>query len=89
MMARWQFSDLRVVDSSPGCLADHCFEKGHILACVEGGLQADLKDGRSFTLTPAMRYQVGEGGAPHPSHTVKGARRFVVERARLHHARRT
>ena len=89
MMATWQFSDIRVrmVDASPGCLADQCFEKRRIRA--GGELHADLKAGRWFTLTPDMSYQVGEGGAPHPSHTVKRARQFVVERARLHHARRT
>jgi hypothetical protein len=54
MMATWQFADIRVwmVEYSPGCLADHCCEMGHILLWAEGELHAVLKDGRSFTLTP-------------------------------------
>ena len=43
-----QFGDLRVrmVEYSPGYLADHWCSKGHIVLCVEGELQTELKDGR-------------------------------------------
>lgn len=83
-IATWrtrQFGDLRVrlVDYSPGYIADHWCEKGHILYCVEGELLTELKDGRSFTLTPGMSYQVADGAEPHRSRTSKGARLFVVD----------
>ena len=50
-VATWrtrQFGDIRVrmVEYSPGYLADHWCEKGHILLCVEGELHTDIKDGR-------------------------------------------
>ena len=76
-----QFGDIRVrlVEYSPGYLADHWCEKGHILFCVDGELQTDLADGRSFTLLPGMSYQVADGAEPHRSRTEAGARLFVVD----------
>jgi len=76
-----QFGDIRVrlVDYSPGYLADHWCQKGHILLCLDGELQTDLADGRSYKLTPGMSYQVADGAEPHRSHTATGARLFVVD----------
>ena len=37
------------------------------------------EDGRSFTLTPGMSYQVADGAEPHRSRTEKGARLFIVD----------
>src|SRR5262245_50727713 len=76
-----QFGDIRVrmVEYSPGYVADHWCEKGHILLCVDGELHTDLGDGRSFTLRPGMSYQVADGAAPHRSRTESGARLFVVD----------
>ena len=83
-MAIWrtrQFGDIRVrmVDYSPGYVANHWCQKGHILFCVDGELVTDLQDGRSFTLKPGMSYQVADGAEPHRSRTAKGARLFVVD----------
>ena len=83
-MATWrtrQFGAIRVrmVDYSPGYLADHWCQKGHILFCLEGELETDLADGRRFKLTPGMSYQVADGAEPHRSHTAIGARLFVVD----------
>ena len=76
-----QFGDIRVrmVDYSPGYLADHWCQKGHILFCLEGELLTDLADGRTFKLTAGMSYQVADGAEPHRSHTATGARLFVVD----------
>jgi hypothetical protein len=76
-----QFGDIRVrmVEYSPGYLADHWCEKGHILFCIEGELDTELADGRRFTLKPGMSYQVADGAEPHRSRTVKGARLFIVD----------
>ena len=83
-VATWrtrQFGDIRVrlVEYSPGYLADHWCQKGHILFCVDGELGTDLADGRSFTLTQGMSYQVADGAEPHRSHTATGARLFIVD----------
>lgn len=76
-----QFGDIRVrmVEYSPGYIADHWCDKGHILLCIAGELQTELKDGRRFTLRPGMSYQVADGAAPHRSLTDTGATLFIVD----------
>jgi hypothetical protein len=83
-VAHWrtrQFGDIRVriVDYSPGYLADHWCEKGHLLLCLEGELHTELKDGRVAVLRPGMSYQVGDGMQAHRSYTSNGARLFIVD----------
>lgn len=83
-VARWRTRQLgevrvRIVEYSPGYRADHWCEKGHVLLCLEGELVTELKDGRSFVLTPGMSYQVADNEAPHRSATATGARLFIVD----------
>ena len=70
---------VRMVDYSPGYVADHWCTKGHILLCLEGELHTELEDGRRFILKPGMSYQVADGAEPHRSHTEIGAKLFVVD----------
>lgn len=76
-----QFGDIRVrmVEYTPGYLADHWCEKGHILMCLEGELDTELADGRRFVLKPGMSYQVADSAEPHRSRTAVGARLFIVD----------
>ncbi len=76
-----QLGDVRVrmVEYTPGYLADHWCAKGHVVLCVEGELHTELEDGRAFTLTPGMSYQVADGAEPHRSSTDVGARLFIVD----------
>jgi hypothetical protein len=47
---------------------------------LEGELDTELKDGRTFTLTPGMSYQVSNSGdAAHRSSTRTGAKLFIVD----------
>jgi quercetin dioxygenase-like cupin family protein len=83
-VAYWRtqrFGDLRVrmVEYTPGYVADHWCTKGHILLCLEGELRTELKDGRVFTLRPGMSYQVADDAEPHRSMTSVGAKLFVVD----------
>lgn len=83
-VAHWQtrqFGTLRVrmVEYSPGYLADHWCRKGHILLCLEGELHTELEDGRTFVLRPGMSYQVADDAEPHRSSTQHGARLFIVD----------
>lgn len=82
--ATWRtqhFGDLRVrmVEYSPGYIADHWCEKGHILLCLEGQLDTELADGRMFTLKPGISYQVADKAEPHRSRTAIGAKLFIVD----------
>ena len=83
-LAYWrtrQFGDIRVrmVEYTPGYLADHWCSKGHILLCLEGELHTELKDGRLFVLKPGMSYQVADNAEAHRSYTAVGAKLFVVD----------
>lgn len=83
-MALWrtrQFGSLRVrmVEYSPGYRADHWCSKGHILLCLEGRLETELRDGRKFVLTPGTSYQVADEAEAHRSSTETGARLFIVD----------
>lgn len=75
------FGDIRVrmVEYTPGYLADHWCSKGHILLCLEGRLDTELEDGRTFTLLPGMSYQVADNSEAHKSSTETGAKLFIVD----------
>lgn len=76
-----QFGAIRVrmVEYTPGYVADHWCTKGHILLCLDGELHTELEDGRTFLLQPGMSYQVADGAEPHRSSTRGGARLFIVD----------
>lgn len=76
-----KFGDIRVriVEYSAGYLADHWCSKGHILFCLEGELETELEDGRTFTLTPGTSYQVADNAEAHRSSTQTGAKLFIVD----------
>jgi mannose-6-phosphate isomerase-like protein (cupin superfamily) len=83
--ARWwtiMMGDVRIrrVDYSPGYLADHWCDRGHVLYVLEGRLTSELRDGRSFELKAGMSYQVSDfGDAAHRSRTEGGAKLFIVD----------
>jgi hypothetical protein len=70
---------VRMVEYSAGYEADHWCEKGHILLCLEGRLDTELSDGRRFTLTGGMSYQVADGASSHKSMSREGAKLFIVD----------
>lgn len=76
-----EYGDLRVrlVEYSPGYLADHWCERGHILLCLEGELLTELSDGSTYLLKPGMSYQVSDGWSSHRSSTKTGAKLFIVD----------
>jgi len=75
------FGDVRVrmLEYTPGYVADHWCVKGHILLCLEGELHTELKDGRTFVLKAGMTYQVADNAEAHRSFTPVGAKLFVVD----------
>ncbi len=75
------FGDIRVrmVEYTPGYLADHWCVKGHVRMCMEGELHTELEDGRTFTLRPGMSYQVADQAEAHRSRTEVGAKLFIVD----------
>lgn len=78
----FEVGDLRVrmVEYSPGYLADHWCDRGHVLLVLEGELVSELRDGRQFTMKAGMSYQVSDfGDAAHRSFSATGARLFIVD----------
>lgn len=70
---------VRMVEYTPGYLADHWCNKGHVLLVMEGELVTELDDGRKFVLTPGTSYQVADNANPHRSYTETGAKLFIVD----------
>ena len=83
--ATWRtisLGDIRIrrVDYTPGYLADHWCDRGHILYVLAGELDTELADGRTFKLTAGMSYRVSDFGDPaHRSSTAVGAQLFIVD----------
>src|ERR1700689_5172965 len=77
-IAYWRtqkFGEIRVrmVEYSPGYLADHWCSKGHVILCLEGELETELADGKRYTLKPSESYQASDGEPGHRSSTKTGA----------------
>ncbi|MBI2427360.1 MAG: DHCW motif cupin fold protein [Ignavibacteriales bacterium] len=70
---------VRMVEYSPGYVADHWCDKGHIVFCVNGEMTTELKDGRKFVLKKGMTYQVGDSSDSHRSSTETGVTLFIVD----------
>jgi len=83
-VARWRTVEagnirVRMVEYSPGYLADHWCERGHVLLVLEGELLTELANGEQHVLRPGQSYHVADGTAPHRSRTPSGARLFIVD----------
>ncbi|MCX6127394.1 MAG: DHCW motif cupin fold protein [Proteobacteria bacterium] len=83
-LAYWRTLELgnirvRMVEYTPGYLADHWCKRGHVLLVLEGELITELEDGRKFTLSAGQSYQVADGAEAHRSQTKLGAKLFVVD----------
>jgi hypothetical protein len=82
--ARWKTVEagnvrVRIVEYSPGYVADHWCERGHVILVLEGMLITELRDGRTFELGPGQSYVVANGDGAHRSKTTTGARIFIVD----------
>jgi len=71
---------VRMVEYSPGYLADHWCSRGHVILILEGEMVTELKDGTKYRLTPGMSYQAEDDeNNPHRSYTEKGVKLFIVD----------
>lgn len=70
---------IRIVTYSPGYLADHWCQKGHVVHCLEGAFITELEDGRSFRLEPGMSYVVADGESSHRSVSESGVKLLIVD----------
>jgi quercetin dioxygenase-like cupin family protein len=71
---------LRIVEYSPGYLADHWCHRGHAAYVLEGALILETRDGKEQILKKGSGF-VGGGGSenPHRAKSSGGARVFIVD----------
>ena len=76
-----QFDELRVriVEYSPGYLADHWCQKGHIVHCLEGSFVTQLESGEQTKLTKGMSYVVSDNMSSHRSVSADGVKLLIVD----------
>jgi hypothetical protein len=70
---------VRKVEYSPGYVADHWCERGHVILVLDGQLVTELRDGRSVTLSVGDTYVVADGDGAHRSASPAGVRLFIVD----------
>lgn len=70
---------IRIVAYSPGYLADHWCEKGHIVYCLEGSFTSEQKHGTPVLLSAGMSYIVSDDLSSHRSRTETGARMLIID----------
>ncbi len=70
---------IRIVEYSPGYLADHWCQKGHVVHCLEGENLTELEDGRTFLLHKGETYIVSDGLSSHRSVSTNGAKLMIID----------
>jgi hypothetical protein len=70
---------IRVVEYSPGYVADHWCQKGHIVHCLEGEFVNEQEDGARTVMAKGMTYVVSDGASSHRSRTEHGATLLIVD----------
>jgi quercetin dioxygenase-like cupin family protein len=70
---------LRIVEYSPGYLADHWCQKGHIVHCLEGSFNSELDNGEAFRLREGMTYIVSDGMSSHRSVSETGVKLLIID----------
>jgi quercetin dioxygenase-like cupin family protein len=83
-MATWRTVEVgnlrvRMVEYSPGYVADHWCERGHVLLVLEGELVTEVRGGDTVVLAAGTSYQVADGASAHRSRSPRGARLFIVD----------
>ena len=70
---------IRMVEYSANYLADHLCQKGHLLFVLEGELITELAEGKKFTMSKGMSYQVSDELSSHRSFSPTGAKLLIVD----------
>lgn len=70
---------LRIVEYSPGYLASHWCQKGHIVYCLEGEFISELHNGDKISLSAGMSYVVSDERSSHRSISAKGVKLLIID----------
>jgi len=70
---------IRIVEYTPGYLADHWCKKGHIVHCLEGEVISEMESGETTLLKTGMTYVVSDNLSSHRSKTKTGAKLLIID----------
>jgi len=70
---------IRIVEYSPGYLADHWCTKGHIVHCLEGEVISELQNKKVNILEKGMTYVVSDELSSHRSKTTAGCKLLIID----------
>lgn len=70
---------IRIVEYSPGYFADHWCEKGHIVYCLEGEMESELKSGENHLMQSGMMYVVSDHLSSHRSTSTNGVKLLIID----------
>jgi hypothetical protein len=70
---------IRIVEYSPGYLADHWCQKGHIVHCLEGEFVNEQQDGAKTIMRQGMTYVVSDEASSHRSRTESGSTLLIID----------
>ncbi len=76
-----QFQGLRIrlVEYSPGYLADHWCRKGHIVHCLDGTFISELSTGEKVKLSKDDTYVVSDELSSHRSVSENGVKLLIID----------
>ena len=83
-IAYWQTQQfgglrLRIVEYTPGYIADHWCQKGHIVQCLAGEFISEMQDGKNFILKEGDTYIVSDDMSSHRSVTKDGVKLMIID----------
>jgi hypothetical protein len=70
---------IRIVEYSPGYLADHWCQKGHVVHCLDGEFVNEQENREKTVMAKGMTYVVADGASSHRSRTEHGATLLIVD----------
>ncbi|MEO6132180.1 MAG: DHCW motif cupin fold protein [Saprospiraceae bacterium] len=70
---------IRIVEYSPGFMADHWCMKGHIVHCLQGNFESEMENGEKYYLTAGMTYVVSDEMSSHRSNTKNGTTLLIID----------
>ena len=67
------------MEYSPGYVADHWCQKGHIVHCLEGEFKSELENGETISLSKGMSYIVSDNLSSHRSVSLNGVKLLIID----------
>ena len=70
---------VRIVEYSPGYLANHWCSKGHVVYCLDGAIFSEQAGDGTVELKKGMSYVVSDGESSHRAYSKEGAKLLIID----------